>query len=571
MYREYIPTGSCLDMDRSKRTNNRQFRTSNQDYGYGIPNRNHATTVDYSGRNNDLRRVVATGTTFDNFSKEENIIGAGRLQYDLFNHDSILMYRDVLRLMEHNKTFRKFLTNIFKALPLTAYVWEVVPVTDTEAASTPFQFVITESNSLNRMTKDSQTFASHFKRSTNPYVTSFLNLGRDAKLVAPLPATKLLIMECDYSHIGKFMTDAPDEQIDALWIEVAKAMSERLSDSPKMPLWLSTAGHGVAWLHVRIDITPKYYSHTPYKTFHKGGFKGVGENKMSKKAEIDEIFKAENKKSSTKYRREDKTYMTDKLLAESLAQEERDRYGIHDSYKPRKEDAYETRKPRRELSQRRSEKYDWSISEGYANHGQTMLYTFTYNDDVLTYIEAIQRLKTDPTFRRIFTSIFKDCQHEFYKWELIPVKSTTANKTKFEVAFINMVGSYDPTLSPRNFRSLLKSHDNEMILYHADEQANYVALNPFYNGRLAASRKCSHIGEFARHAAAETVDEFWKVIGQALSEYLDGHPRQSVCLSSCQTSSADQSVYVRIDSQPSSYKHRPFQTTDFGDKRMDWH
>lgn len=46
----------------ARRTNNRQFRTSNQDYGYGIPNRNHATTVDYSGRNKDVRRVVATGS-----------------------------------------------------------------------------------------------------------------------------------------------------------------------------------------------------------------------------------------------------------------------------------------------------------------------------------------------------------------------------------------------------------------------------------------------------------------------------------------------------------------------------
>lgn len=36
-------------------------------------------------------------------------------------------------------------------------------------------------------------------------------------------------------------------------------------------------------------------------------FSGVGVNKMPKKTEIDEIFEAENKKSSTKYRREDKT------------------------------------------------------------------------------------------------------------------------------------------------------------------------------------------------------------------------------------------------------------------------
>jgi hypothetical protein len=30
------------------------------------------------------------------------------------------------------------------------------------------------------------------------------------------------------------------------------------------PIWLSTAGMGVAWLHIRLDERPKYYSHKPY-------------------------------------------------------------------------------------------------------------------------------------------------------------------------------------------------------------------------------------------------------------------------------------------------------------------
>ncbi len=38
-------------------------------------------------------------------------------------------------------------------------------------------------------------------------------------------------------------------------------MHARVGDRPT---WLSTAGHGVAWLHVRLDTRPKYYRYTPY-------------------------------------------------------------------------------------------------------------------------------------------------------------------------------------------------------------------------------------------------------------------------------------------------------------------
>ena len=43
--------------------------------------------------------------------------------------------------------------------------------------------------------------------------------------------------------------------------------SHRRSDgvSPgAMPTWLSTAGMGVSWLHVRLDSQPKYYGFAAY-------------------------------------------------------------------------------------------------------------------------------------------------------------------------------------------------------------------------------------------------------------------------------------------------------------------
>ena len=65
----------------------------------------------------------------------------------------------------------------------------------------------------------------------------------------------------DFSHLAKFVRRATPAQQDALWQAVGEAMATRVGDRP---VWLSTAGHGVAWLHVRLDDRPKYYRHVPY-------------------------------------------------------------------------------------------------------------------------------------------------------------------------------------------------------------------------------------------------------------------------------------------------------------------
>ena len=41
------------------------------------------------------------------------------------------------------------------------------------------------------------------------------------------------------------------------------------------PTWVSTAGGGVAWLHVRLDSAPKYYTHRPYTRFAGGGARSL--------------------------------------------------------------------------------------------------------------------------------------------------------------------------------------------------------------------------------------------------------------------------------------------------------
>ncbi|MFE4105063.1 DUF6940 family protein, partial [Almyronema epifaneia] len=58
---------------------------------------------------------------------------------------------------------------------------------------------------------------------------------------------------------------APTQQVHALWATVGRRASQLLNEQGRQPLWISTSGLGVYWLHVRLDTFPKYYRHLPYQ------------------------------------------------------------------------------------------------------------------------------------------------------------------------------------------------------------------------------------------------------------------------------------------------------------------
>lgn len=139
-------------------------------------------------------------------------------------------------------------------LPFVAFRWETPAMTQSRL-DTPFECVAVDDPVLD-VSPDPAPFAEHL-RDDQP-VVSFSNLGGDALMIVPCRQGR----ECAYGHIAAFLRRAPAEQQRALWREVSLAMDERLGDRP---VWLSTAGSGVAWLHVRLDDRPKYYAHEPYR------------------------------------------------------------------------------------------------------------------------------------------------------------------------------------------------------------------------------------------------------------------------------------------------------------------
>lgn len=86
----------------------------------------------------------------------------------------------------------------------------------------------------------------------------FPNLPGETTLIVPAPVSP--DHSC-YTHLGNFLRAAPAGQVDRFWQVVGETMQQRVSASP---LWLSTAGMGVSWLHLRLDSRPKYYRHRPY-------------------------------------------------------------------------------------------------------------------------------------------------------------------------------------------------------------------------------------------------------------------------------------------------------------------
>ena len=116
-----------------------------------------------------------------------------------------------------------------------------------------------------------RAFQEHFN-SCDKDVVTFQNLGRDAFLVVPCPSTQnqasreTLNM---YGHLASFMAlNRNVTHLHNFWIKVAETFDARISQlSGDKPIWVSTCGTGVYWLHVRLDSRPKYYSYQKYKNF----------------------------------------------------------------------------------------------------------------------------------------------------------------------------------------------------------------------------------------------------------------------------------------------------------------
>ena len=166
-------------------------------------------------------------------------------------------FKDVLRGWQDDATFRSMFNALLADVPFSAFRWETPPIT-INTVTRPFEFVVLDSPMLAR-TPTPEVFADHFNTSPEKDVLVFPNLGGDAIMVVP----RLKTTVSAYGHLAAFVREAPEAQREVLWQVVGEAMRRRVNNTK--PVWLSTAGGGVSWLHIRLDDRPKYYGFGPYR------------------------------------------------------------------------------------------------------------------------------------------------------------------------------------------------------------------------------------------------------------------------------------------------------------------
>lgn len=189
-------------------------------------------------------------------SRIESLEGGRVQRIAVLTGDRPLSYGEVIDLWRGDTDFCAIFNQLLADIPFAAYFWET-PALILSRVGRDFEFTVTDCPPLAGVAADAGAFARYFASAGAEPVTVFPNINHDALLVAPCPHGPLDA----YPHLAAFSRKAARAQQLALWRRVGESVHQRLSDRP---LWVSTSGMGVYWLHVRLDDRPKYYTWRPY-------------------------------------------------------------------------------------------------------------------------------------------------------------------------------------------------------------------------------------------------------------------------------------------------------------------
>ena len=176
---------------------------------------------------------------------------------EIYGDGAQLSFGEFFALLERNTDFAHWYSRLITDCDFESFFWELPGLT-TETIQNGAEFVVIASAALSRLQPDATPFQSHFSAQPGSDVIEFPNLGNDALLIVPAPIDP----GDSFPHLAAFLRNAHGTQVVSLWRVAARAVLENVGSAPR---WLSAAGLGVPWLHLRLDTRPKYYNFLPYK------------------------------------------------------------------------------------------------------------------------------------------------------------------------------------------------------------------------------------------------------------------------------------------------------------------
>jgi hypothetical protein len=176
-----------------------------------------------------------------------------------------------VQTMLSNKDVMTLFVDVLKQCPYSAFYFETRPVTAGQFHTKTLEFVLVDAPELHKFATtrpDVTAFAEHFTNcnDSSNVACVFTNLGKDATLIAPKPS-----IQGDGSamksmgHLGEFCRNTDHEIVMATWRLALQTYLVQVKEQVTRPLWFSTSGMGIAWLHFRVDQRPKYYTYQPYR------------------------------------------------------------------------------------------------------------------------------------------------------------------------------------------------------------------------------------------------------------------------------------------------------------------
>jgi len=180
---------------------------------------------------------------------------------DFVEHIFDVSLSEFFECLSTSRKFRNDIINIFKNNKYNNCLWEFPPITSS-TLNDKASFVIIPTSKF--PSADPSSFNDKFNVTKSTKFVIFDNISGDTKLISPVPSTKKENNNEFCGHIMNFMKYCDDDQKHDLLKMLGDHVKNIMSLSIKQSIYVSTHGHGIPWLHIRISTHPKYYVYKKY-------------------------------------------------------------------------------------------------------------------------------------------------------------------------------------------------------------------------------------------------------------------------------------------------------------------